>query len=171
MATVRPFSYSSVSDLYMLAPEVGSLTAMSSADVAGFGGKAQELVNAKIVKLYSLPLAATYAPLQTITEDIALYYVFRRLYTSERFNDSPWPDKYKEAMDLLDQIASGALSLVSSDGAIVAGRTDVVEVWSNTKDYIPTFSELGRLDQVQDDDKLDDEAARRDLDALPSRLL
>src|SRR3989304_2426831 len=98
MPTTRPFSYSTVSDIYLLAASVGSLTALQSADVAAYGGKAQELVNAKIVKQYSLPLDGIPAPLQTITEDIALYYIFRSLYTADRFNDSPWPEKYKEAM-------------------------------------------------------------------------
>ena len=171
MATTRPFSYSTVSDLYFLAPEVGSLTALASADVAGFGGKAQEWVDAKVAKLYTLPFATTPKPLQSITEDIALYYLYRRLYTSERFNDSPWPDRYKEAMTMLDLIASGDLTLVSSDGSVVAGRTDIVEVWSNTMNYAPTFSELGQYDQVRDPDKLDNEADRRDLDSISDRVL
>jgi phage gp36-like protein len=171
MPTTRPFSYSTVSDLYLLAPEVGSLTAVTSADVCAFGGKAQEIVDAKIAKLYTLPLAQTYRPLQTITEDLALYYVFRRLYTSERFNDSPWPEKYNAALAMLDEIAAGKLALIDATGAVITGRSDIVEVWSTTKDYVPTFSELGPLDQVQDPDKIDDEADRRDLGLIEHRLI
>ena len=170
MPTTRPFSYSTVSDIYLIASAVGSLTSLQSADVAAYGGKAQELVNAKIVKQYSLPLTGIPAPLQTITEDLTCYYIFRSLYTAERFNDSPWPEKYREALTMLDQIATGDLALVSSGGSVVAGRTDVVEIWSNTKDYVPTFSELGPYDQVIDSDKLDDEADRRDLDGVADRV-
>jgi phage gp36-like protein len=168
--TTRPFSYSTVSDLYFLAPEVGSLTAIPSADVAGFGGKAQEWVDAKISKLYTLPFATTPRPLQSITEDIALYYLYRRLYTSDRFNASPWPDRYKDAMAMLDLIASGDLTLIDSSGAVVTGRTDIVEVWSNTMGYVPTFSELSIYQTVRDSDKMQDEADRRDLDSTVAHL-
>lgn len=163
MPTTLSFSYSTVSNIYRLAPEVGSLTSMLSADVHGFGGKAQAIVDAKIARLYALPITAEVPILQSLTEDFALYYIFRRLYTSERFNHSPWPDRYKEALDMLEQIADGGIPLVNASGAIVAGTTEVIEVWSNTKGYHPTFTPgLDMLDHVIDTDRIDDERAERD---------
>ena len=71
--------------------------------------------------------------------------------------------RFKNAMSTLDQIAKGDLSLVSVAGAVLAERSDIGEVWSDKKNYIPTFWEGSQEDQIQDSDKIQDELDERGL--------
>src|SRR3990167_2648891 len=163
MPLTFPVSYSSVSLMMTVLPDLGSVTTLTSAHLANFAGAAQAQVNARIARHYSLPLASEIPELQRLTTDIAIYYTLtRRLFTQERLNSSLWPDRYKEALETLSEIADGTIPLIDASGTILGARVDVAEVWSTTKEYVPTFHEGGWPEQVQDLDKLEDEAARRD---------
>lgn len=171
MPQTLPVSYSSVSHVYTTLPDLGSATSLSSAHVFEFLGKAESVINAKIARMYSLPLPSVPPLLTALSTDIAIYFILsQRMFTAERLNQSPWPDRYREALATLDQVARGDLLLVDSAGALIGGRTDVAEVWSTTKGYEQTFWEGSWSLQVQDPDKLEDEGDRRDLGGLRRRL-
>lgn len=162
MPFTLPVSYTSVVLMQGTLPEIGSLTTLTSAHVAQFAGEAQSFVNGKIAKRYALPLTEEVPLLQTLTTKIALYYLLsQRLYTAQRLEDSPWPGRYKEAVDTLEEVSDGKVSLVSASGTVLAGRSDISEVWSTTKDYVPTFHEGPTGDHTQDSDKINDELDRR----------
>jgi phage gp36-like protein len=171
MPRTLPVSYSTVSLCYVTLSELGSVTTLTSAHVADFIGQAQAFIDAKIVKAYSLPMTQPVDLLQTLCTDMAIYRILtRRLYTAARLEASPWPDRYKEALEVLDDIATGEIPLIDNSGTVLEGRTDMSEVWSTTKGFVPTFSELPTGDDTIDVDKLEDEANRRDL-TLRDRLL
>jgi phage gp36-like protein len=171
MSASLPASYSTVLLCYLTLPDLGSVTTLTSAHIAGFIGQAEAEINARLVKSYALPLAVEVPLLTMLATDLAIYRVLtRRLYTAERLQQSPWPDRYREAQQTLVAIQDGALPLVDSSGAVVGGRTDVAELWTTTKNYVPTFWEGHAGDQGQDPNKLEDEAARRDM-TLRDRLL
>jgi phage gp36-like protein len=171
MPGILAASYSTVSACFVTLPELGSITTLTSAHVADAIGHAQAYVNARLAKTYALPFSQDIDVLQTLTTDLAIYRLLtRRLYTAERLQTSPWPDRYKEAITMLDAIAAGEMPLVGSGGVIVGGRSDVTEVWSTTKDRVPTFWEGPTGDHSQDAEKLEHEADRRDLN-LRDRLL
>ena len=153
-----PVSYTSVTDLLELVPEIGSLSAITSAQLFNFCGQAESLVNAKIVRNYSLPLASIPPLLNTLSTTIAGYYVFsRRLYVgAKQLENSPWPDRFKEAISTLEEIADGKLLLVGGNGAVLTTRTDIALAQSNTMNYIPTMSELDAPNNFIDTDKIDD---------------
>ena len=164
MPATLPVSYTTVSLMFVTLPDIGSVTTLTSAHLANFAGQAESEINAKLARAYSLPFTAEIPLLQTLATDLALYKVLtRRLFTSERLEASPWPDRYKEARETLTWIAAGELPLVDSSGAVLQGRSDIAEVYSTTKNYVPTFWEGPTGDQIQDADKIDDEADRRDL--------
>ena len=168
-----PVSYTTVSLMVMTLPDLGSITTLTSAHLYGYAEQAESLINAKIARLYSLPLTAPAKidPIWKIATTVGIYYTLvQRLFTQERLNSSPWPDRYKEDMALLDQIATGEIPLVDGSGTIVGGRTDVAEVWSTTKDYEPTFHEGPWSLQIQDEDKIEDELDKRDLSGFRDRL-
>jgi phage gp36-like protein len=143
-------------------PEIQSVTTLTSAHIHGFAGQAESLVNAKIARRYSLPLPEVPPLLQTLSTDIGIYYLLvKRLFTQERINASPWPDRYKDALTTLDQIADGTVTLVTTAGHVIAGRTDIGQIWSTTRHYTPTFWEGPTAEQVQDELKIADEGARR----------
>lgn len=163
MAITYPVSYTSCS-LMMTLPEIGSNSTITSQHLLTFAGMAESLINAKISRQYALPLTVDVPILQTIATDLAIYNTLTgRLYTAERMKSSAWPERYKQAMDILKEISNGTLQLLDSSGSIVAARTDINEVWSDKMDYIPTFHEGNITDSIQDEDKIDNELDRRDL--------
>ena len=105
---------------------------------------------------------STPPPLLTmIATDLALYRTLSlRLFTQEQINKSPWVDKFKEAMELLDEIAAGEIPL-EVDGEIVDANAANLKIASNTQGYVPTFAEDDAMQQQVDPDKLDDIDADR----------
>ena len=149
-------SYTSVEKMLETLPSVGSVTSITSSTLYSFAWDAETIVNAKLSKLYVVPVVGAPPVLAPISTDIALYRLLtRRIFTQEQLNKSDWPDRYKESMDLLDKIASGEVSLVSSGGAVISGGVITGEPWSNTLNYSPTFQEDSFESSVVDPDKLD----------------
>lgn len=83
-------------------------------------------------------------------------YLEERAFTQERTNESEWPTEFDKQRELLDKIAEGAIPLINNDGSIVQGSTNQVVVWSNTSEYLPTFTEDDQANQDIDSDKLDE---------------
>ena len=148
-----PF-YTTVNKLLTTLPMVGSVTSISSADLAAFIDDADATINAKLAKQYTVPVSG--APLlDSLAADIALARLLtRRVFTQEQANKSTWPDEYKKALDTLDDIASGKLALVTGSGTIIAATSNEGEVWSNTMDYVPTMNEDDPGTNYIDGDKL-----------------
>jgi len=141
----------------MTLPAISSITQITSAQLAWYAGQAESFINAKISKHYALPFATDVPLLTTISTDLALYNLLvKRLFTAERMNKSEWPDRYKEAMAMLDDIASGKIVLIDSSGSVIGARNDIAEMWTNTMRYVPTFHDGAWEDMVTDPSKLDD---------------
>lgn len=150
--------YTTVSKLTQTLPAVGSVTTINSAVMAAFIGDADAVIDSKLANVYTLPLSGTYPLLAMISTDIALYRLMtRRVLTEAQGKESSWPSRYKEAMDLLDKLASGDIPLVSGSGEVLEAAEDGGGVIvSTTENYSPTFSELDSLDQSISEVKLDD---------------
>ncbi|HEV8639641.1 MAG TPA: phage protein Gp36 family protein [Methylomirabilota bacterium] len=162
MPTTSPVSYTSVGLMYISCPDLGSVTTLTSGHLATFAGQAEAEINGNIARLYALPMAGDVPLLTTLATDIAIYKVLtRRLFTSERLAASPWPDRYRESVAMLLKIADGSLPLVTASGAVLAGRSDISEVFSTTKNYVPTIWEGAWPNQDVDPNKIEDEGARR----------
>ena len=102
--------------------------------------KAENIVNGKLSKRFTVPFAVTPPMVKTLTIDIAAFYVLRTLYTQEAQNTSNWAlEIYKEAMTLLDEIASGQKELLDVDGVIIPEFLGDAKIYSQSKNFIPTF--------------------------------
>jgi len=158
-------AYASVDTMLSIEPGIGSLSDLTSATIVdAFATPAEALVNAKIAKMYSVPVSGTVPLLIAVSNDITLYHILsRRVFTAQRLKNSTWPDRFKEALDILDMIASGQISLVNSDGSLVAAATDRMDIRSNTDGYQQTFHEGPRGTHVQDENKINDLLDNRDL--------
>lgn len=155
--------YTTVS-LMMSMPDIGSNTTITSAHFCAFAEEAESEINARIAKTYALPISGPIPLLQTLATDFAIYKTLsKRLYSAERMKGTTWPDRYKEIVETLKEIADGKLAMVDSSGAVIGARTDLNEVWSNNMDYPPTFHEGPIGDSVQYSDKIENELDRRDL--------
>lgn len=147
-----PF-YTTVDKLRVTLPMVGSITSISSADLAAFIDDADAIINSKLSKQYTVPVSG--APLlNSLAADIALARLLtRRIFTQEQANKSTWPEEYKEALKTLDKIAAGEMTLVNSAGAIIAAASAEGGVWSNNMNYVPTFNEDDPATNFIDSDK------------------
>ena len=155
--TTPVVSYTTVGVLYVMLPAIGSKTNVTSSELLVFGAQAQTIVNAKIGKRYALPLTNVVPLLETITTDIALYrFLSLRVFTQESKNKSEWPEKYKETMGLLDDIADGTMPLITNSGSLLSQSETSNEAWSNTMDYAPSMTDDNTLNQIDDIDKLND---------------
>ena len=123
-------SYTTTDILLTVMPDIGSRTALTSAQIMNFAGEAQAEVNGAIVKHYALPLTVEVPALQAVTNRIAIYNILAlRVFTAERLNASAWPAEYEKAKEWLARISTGEIPLVDASGTVVAPRTDVAEVW------------------------------------------
>src|SRR6266850_1531279 len=142
MPPTLPVSYTSVTQMYLVLPDLGSSANVTSAQLANFAGGAEAQINATIVQKYTLPITGDIGILTTLATEIAIYKVLsQRLFSAERLATSPWPDRYRDSLATLDRIAAGELLLVTTSGQIVAGRLDTAEIYYTTKDCVPTFWE------------------------------
>ena len=148
-----PF-YTTVNKLLRTLPMVGSVTSISSADLASFIDDADAMINSKLSKLYTVPVSG--APLlDSLAADIALARLLtRRIFTQEQANNSAWPAEYRKALKTLDEIAKGEMPLLTSSGTVIAATSREGEVWSNTMLYTPTFNEDDPGTNYIDDNKL-----------------
>ena len=154
------YEYTNVARLRTLLPILGSVTTIASADMALYVNDAEALVNGKLAKLYTTPVNS--APmLSMIASDIAIYRLLAlRVFTQDQVNKSEWIDRYKESMELLDEIANGDIPLVVGD-EVVETDSSRVRMESNTQGYVQTFQEDNVLESEIDDDKLTDIAGDR----------
>jgi len=89
------------------------------------------------------------AIVESLTEDIASYYVMRGLYSGRSPSINTWIDKYKEAKETLKDIAEGRKQI---EGITI----DVGAIQSTTKDYKRTFDERDETNWKTDPNKLED---------------
>jgi phage gp36-like protein len=123
-------SYTSVENLLRVLPDIGSVTTLASAHLTFFIGQAEAIINGRISQRYALPLSAVPQQLESVATDIAIYYLLaKRLYTGKQLEASPWPDRYKEALETLGEIAEGAITLTDTAGTVLAGRSDIAQVY------------------------------------------
>lgn len=154
-------SYATVTEVVYTLPQVNSVSTITSATIFTATVRADSIINAKLSRRYVVPITPAPPILTTICIDLTLYRLMRRFFSGERQNSSEWPAKYKESMDLLDEIANGGLQLVDSGGGVIQPTAGSDIAWSSTQGYVPTFNEDGDLMSVIDENKLDDIEADR----------
>jgi phage gp36-like protein len=159
-----PVNYTTVGNVLLTRTELGSITALSSAMIYQSIGKVEALINARLTKLYAVPIAPSPPLLETLATDLTVYKLLAELslFKTERLKDSPWFELQKQAWAVLDQVAEGKVTLTTSAGTVIAARSDQVLVYSTTMNYDPTFHDGGAFEEFVDDaQKATDEADRR----------
>ena len=146
-------------------PMIGSLTTITSAHLYQFAEDAEAIINGRIARNYDVSsFASVPTQLVALATDLALYNVLaKRVFTQERLQASTWPNLFKEANVEVKAIADGEMLLTNSLGALIAARTEVAELDSNTQTYLQTFHEGPIGSEVQDKDKIDDLLSDREL--------
>lgn len=166
--TTLPVSYTTVDDVFTAIPTIGSVTNVTSGVVAVTAGRVEAKINGKLSKSFAMPISVasgnTIPLLNAIATDLVCYELMAKfVFVQGMAKKSDWPDRFKEAMDLLDDIVDGAIPLLDSSAAIVSPATGAASIpWSNTDDYFPTMQEDSFVNHIIDEDKLDDIEDDRD---------
>jgi len=155
-------SYTTTSNVMMLIPAVVSASNITSAQISHFIAAAEAEINAKMGKLYTVPMSGN-GMLERIATELAAEKVLgQRVFTMQQENASEWPAAFgKDARDLLDMLAKGEAALIDNSGAVIAVNQTNAPVWSNTSGYLPTMTEDLTANMVDDPDKIDDIRADR----------
>ena len=157
-------SYTSVERVFDIVPMLGELSSLTSAQVVIFGEHAEAEVNVALARNYTVPVSGNPPMLQALATELCIYRILaQRVFTQERLQDSVWPTVFKDARELLAELAKGSGLLVDSAGTVIGARTDIASPKSNTMDYHSTFSDLPPIDWFHDKDKVDDLEDERDL--------
>ena len=167
MAITSVVSYTSVERINQAFPAISSVSNITSAVVAQYAESVESEINAKISKRYTIPLTVQSPLLIAIATRETIYRIAvqRALvqFPPAQQGRHPMQSQHIDDQKLLEQIAEGGVQLIGADGVALAANTTDVEVYSTTKTYLPTFHEGAWGDMVQDQDKLDDILADRDL--------
>lgn len=151
-------SYTTVENVLVMVPAINSITNLTSASLASYVTRADNLINAKLANRYSLPLSGTFPILKDIATDLTIYEVVgkRNMTLSTKDKENSWPSRFKDALKILDAIASGAMPLLSSSLAMLTPSVDGASpAWSNTSDYLQTMHEGSFHEMGQDSDKIE----------------
>lgn len=79
--------------------------------------RAESVVNAKVAQRYVLPFSVVPPLIRTVTEDIATYFSIRGTLNQDGKVKNVYLEDYEKAMSMLDEVVSGAITLVDTQGA------------------------------------------------------
>jgi phage gp36-like protein len=158
MAQYRPF-YTTFQELKQLYPKIDTISLTSANINELFIAKAEGEINAKLASRYTVPFSRDAVPLviKSIAQDISLYFILRRLYTQNKKDKNPWLDEWKEAREMLDELAKGTMTLVDNSGAVIGQSTTQMKIWSNVTDFNPAMDHRDVTKQRIDPDRLEQE--------------
>lgn len=149
--------YTTVSNVLDLYPRVGSLSSISSANIAFYIDQAEAEINGYLINNYTMPFSATPPLVQALTTEYSLVKLLERFFTQETGSENAWVSARKEyVITTLTQINSGDIGLFTSSLEIIAYNPDDAP-FSNTMTYNPTFNVLNSTLQQIDGDRLEDE--------------
>lgn len=138
-----PITITTTGMLLTAQPLLASASAINSAQLAHHLGQAEALVWAKTSARYTVPITPTPPLLESICVDLACYGVLvKQAIIANTLEDSPWPDRYKEAMELLQEVADGDIPLLTSSGTVITPGSTTYQYGFSATDHLPTFVEL-----------------------------
>lgn len=157
-----PITITSVGAVLTAQPLIASASAVTSAQIALHLAQAEAYVWGYTAKRYVTPITPTPPMLESICLDLAVYGVLvKQAILANSLEESPWPDRYKEAMDMLKEIGSGAMPLTSSSGELISQNGGNYTSGFSSPKYDPTFTELPSEYAYPDPDKIDALLANR----------
>jgi len=149
--------YTTVGKVYDLYPRIGSMTTITSANIAYYIDQAENEMNGFIANNYTLPFSATVPIIETIATEFSVVKILERFFTQEIGSKNEWVEaRYEHIFARLSQISSGTLALMTSSYEVLNFSAEG-GIYSNNKDYLPTFNNLNDTIQQVDGDLLDKE--------------
>lgn len=122
--------------------------------------RAEGVVNGFVGQRYALPFSTVPPLVRTLTEDIATYYAIRGSLNQDGKVRNVYLDDYKQAMAMLESIASGMTALFDTSGAAIPSQSNA-RFLSSTENYDPIFGNDDAKNWQRDADEIADTEARR----------
>ncbi len=155
-------NYGNADGVFDLYPKIGSVSTVTTPVIDTYITRTEGEINMRIAHRYTVPVSGGSPVLKDIAETLVVGRLMRRFFGSD---DQVLADKWLEdANKLLEMIATGSASLVTSGGTLISADLTTTAPWSNTKDYTPIFSILPARDAWPDPDRMDEEEVKRDID-------
>jgi phage gp36-like protein len=165
---VLPVSIAVVTDVMTAQPLLSSADYITSAVVALQMGKTEAMIWGKISRRYAVPILPAPPLIVAIDIDLTIYdLLVKQAILANTLENSPWPDRYKESIDMLDDIATGKIALIDSSGSLITQAATAGGVsYVSGQIYNPTYADgLRPEDTFADPDKIQD---ARDARGIPT---
>ena len=140
-----PASYATVADIMSRYPPVGSVTAITSAQIAVAIAATQARIDSILSQRYAVPFSPLPPIIEVICGDLAcLRLIETRILVSfqqgQPMKIGAWENGLRASEKTLEMLACGKTPLVSGSGTVI-GQTGpgAGEVWSSTMTNTPTF--------------------------------
>ena len=151
----RTYQYSDADiDVRQLLPKVTD-NVMSDVNVTFLIDIVDDIIDGKLVYMYTVPFTSTPPIVRRISTYMAAYLVLMKINAkSVGSPEGEWINVYKEFADtMLEGIVTGSIMLVDANGAEIAHKTDY-GMRISTADYVPIFNEGTAFDWEIDQDKV-----------------
>lgn len=137
-----PVSYTNAGIILQTLTAIGSISTLNNSSILIHAGQAEAFINAKISKVYAIPILTSVPLLETLSTDLAIYYILTtRISLKTDTTEHPWFQRFKNAMKTLDDISNGTIQLLTSSGFTLNVRGANQEAYSTTMKYKSTTFE------------------------------
>jgi len=149
--------YTTVPKVLDLYPRVGSMSTVTSSNIAFYIDQAENEINGHLINNYTLPFSATPPIIESISTEYSLIKILERFFTQGVGSENKWVDERRKIVfQYLDKLNNGEIGLFNSSKELIAYKSGDA-IYSNTKGYDPTFTMLDETLQEIDSDRIDDE--------------
>jgi phage gp36-like protein len=149
-------SYSTVNEFLTVYPK---LNGIGPDQIGAFLARGAATIDGYLAGAIAVPATPSPPLLVSIEQDLAYVGILKR-NTVEASKDTTLKDLYDEAIQKLEDIRDGKITLLSSTGAVIT-TGQRVQIWSSVEGYVPTFGVSDIEDAWVDSDRLEEEAAAR----------
>lgn len=123
--------------------------------------RAESLVNARVAQRYGLPFAVVPPLIRTVTQDIATWMAIRGTLNQDGKVKNVYLDSYEKAMEILEEIVDGSITLVDTNGSVLDSIAEDRFV-SSTENRSPIFGLDDAVNWQRDADEIEETQASRD---------
>ena len=128
-------NYSTVEKVLDLYPRVGSLSTVTSANIAFYIDQAENEINGHLVNGYTLPFSSTPPIIESLSTEYGLVKILQRFFTQEVGSDNAYvASRLESVMDYLTKINSGDIGLFTSSLELIPFNSGDT-IFSNTMEY------------------------------------
>ena len=149
-------AYSTVNGFLTVYPK---LNGIGPDQIGAFLARGAATIDGYLAGAISVPVTPAPPLLVSIEQDLAYVGILKR-NTVEASKDSTLKDLYDEAIQKLEDIRDGKITLLSSTGAALSPSVGSA-IWSSAEGMVPTFGVSDIEDARVDSDRLEDEASAR----------